>query len=531
MASPLKPSGTGKYAALVALGIFLSRIFGFVRERVFAHYLGNSDPAGAFRAAIRIPNLLQNLFGEGVLSASFIPVYSRLMAEGKEDEARKLAGTVMALLTLSMFLFVGAGVFFSRQLIDLLAPGFTGDTRELTIRLVQILFPSAGMLVLSAWCLGVLNSHRKFFLSYAAPVAWNIVVIATLVAFGAKLSHTRLQQMELTELVALGAVVGSCFQFLIQLPATYRLNGALVFSSQFKSSEARLVVKNFFPALLSRGVVQISAYIDQVFSSFLGPAIVAGMGFAQTLSILPVSLFGMSVSSAELPELSRAVGETDEVHKKLRERLMHGLLRISFFVIPSVVAFFVLGDVVVGVVYQTGKFVREDTLLVWWILAGSSVGLFASTQSRLCVSVFWALRDTKTPAKYALVRVVLTGILGYAATFPLRFSFQLSPTHTASLLVAGAGVAGWIEFLMIRRHLARRIGSFVRGDWQVFQTWCAAFGAAGIAWCVKSFFFFRPFLVGLPILAIYAVCYFGFARLFHLQEVDALTSLIKRRLR
>src|SRR6266849_5366239 len=176
------PNGTAKparpragFALLVAAGILLSRIAGLIRERVFAHYLGNSAAAGAFKAGLKIPNFLQNLFGEGVLSASFIPVYARLIAKNDEE----LAGRVV-------------GVIAAPWIIDLIAPGFHGEVRALTIRVVQILFPATGLLVMSAWCLGVLNSHRKFFLSYVAPVFWNAAMIATLVFFGRRTSQSNL---------------------------------------------------------------------------------------------------------------------------------------------------------------------------------------------------------------------------------------------------------------------------------------------------------------------------------------------------
>src|SRR4051812_6125089 len=174
-------------ASAVAAGILFSRIAGFIRQRVFAHYLGNSNAAGAFAAALRIPNLLQNLFGEGVLSASFIPVYARLIAEKDEEEAGRVAGAVFTLLAMVVSIIVLGGVLGAPFLIDIIEPGYTGAKRELTIRLVRILFPGAGVLVLSAWCLGILNSHRKFFLSYAAPVLWNVAMIATLIAFGRRL--------------------------------------------------------------------------------------------------------------------------------------------------------------------------------------------------------------------------------------------------------------------------------------------------------------------------------------------------------
>jgi putative peptidoglycan lipid II flippase len=144
----------------VAAGIALSRGIGLVRERIFSHYFGLSDAGDAFKAAFRIPNLLQNLFGEGVLSASFIPVYSAELAGGDREEADRVAGAVLALLSLAVAFIVLAGVLVTPWLIAAIAPGFTGEKRALAIRLVRILFPGAGLLVLSAWCLGILNSHR-----------------------------------------------------------------------------------------------------------------------------------------------------------------------------------------------------------------------------------------------------------------------------------------------------------------------------------------------------------------------------------
>jgi len=172
-------------AFFVAAGILVSRVAGLVRLRAFAYYFGlQSDAADAFNAAFRIPNLLQNLFGEGALSASFIPVYALLIGRGDAREADRVAGAVGALLAFTTAVLVALGVAAAPVLIAVIAPGFSGDKRELTILLVRVLFPGAGLLVLSAWCLGVLNSHRRFLLSYAAPVMWNAAMIATLVAFG-----------------------------------------------------------------------------------------------------------------------------------------------------------------------------------------------------------------------------------------------------------------------------------------------------------------------------------------------------------
>src|SRR6185437_16232474 len=282
--------GIGRSATLVAAGIFLSRIAGLLRDRVFAHYFGNSDAADAFRAAFRIPNFLQNLFGEGVLSASFIPVYARLNAEERHEEASQLAEAIFALLLLVTTVLVALGVWSTPWLIDLIAPGFHGEKRQLTIVLVQILFPGAALLVFSAWCLGILNSHRRFFLSYAAPVVWNIAMITALVWGGR--NHT---EQRLAVLLAIGSVIGSGLQFAVQLPRVVGFLWPLRLRLH-TAEHVKVVVNNFFPVFLSRGVVQISAYIDAWLGSYLGTGAVAALGYAQTLYTLPVSLFGMAVS-------------------------------------------------------------------------------------------------------------------------------------------------------------------------------------------------------------------------------------------
>src|SRR5580700_8376581 len=189
-----QPSGTSTkaHAAAVASGILLSRLVGLVRDRVFAHYFGNSDAADAFRAAFRIPNILQNLFGEGVLSASFIPVYARLNAEDRHEEASQLAEAVFAILFFFTSILTVAGIFATPLLMNVIAPTWYGEKRLLTIHLVKILFPGAALLVISAWCLGILNSHRKFFLSYTAPVIWNVAIITAMLWKGRHVGESKL---------------------------------------------------------------------------------------------------------------------------------------------------------------------------------------------------------------------------------------------------------------------------------------------------------------------------------------------------
>ncbi|MFN7972107.1 MAG: murein biosynthesis integral membrane protein MurJ [Acidobacteriota bacterium] len=511
-----RPAARG--AVMVGLGIFVSRIAGLVRQRVFAHYFGSSDAADAFNAAFRIPNFLQNLFGEGVLSASFIPVYAGLRARGEDEPARRTAHTVGTILALATSLLVLAGVLATPLLIAAIAPGFAGAKRDLTIRLARILFPGAGLLVLSAWCLGILNSHRRFLLSYMAPVAWNAAMIATLAGWGGRLGEDPLALA-----LAFGSVVGSALQFVVQLPSVMVLLRGLRPAIDLGSQHVRSVIRNFAPVFVSRGVVQISAYVDALLASLLPTGAVAGLGYAQVLYTLPVSLFGMSISAAELPEMSGATGSGDEIARELRRRLDVGLARIAFFVVPSAVAFLTLGDVVSGVLFQSGHFTRGDAIYVWGILAGSAVGLLASTMGRLYSSAYYALKDTRTPLRYAVLRVTLTVGLGYLFALPLPRLFGIPARWGVAGLTASAGIAGWIELLLLRRALNARIGPTGLRLARAATLYGAALVAAAGAWAVKlALATDRPLILAVPVLGTYGAAYLAATLLLGVDEARSL---------
>src|SRR2546430_5109053 len=343
---------TGRSAFMVGAGILISRIIGVIRQRVFAHYLGTSDAAGAFSAAFRIPNFLQNVFGEGALSASFIPVYANLLARGDKKEASRVADAVLTLLALATSVIVLIGVLTTPFFVGLFAYSFDPATRDLTVQLVRIFFPGAGLLVLSAWCLGVLNSHRRFFLSYTAPVVWNVTLIAALAWAGTPVRNVPLANLgvwgRVAAFAAWGSVVGSALQFGVQLPTVLVLLRRVRLALGARNAHVRTVLRNFMPVFVSRGVVQISAFVDAWLASWLGTGAVAALNYSQSLYTLPVSLFGISVSAAELPEMSSAVGEQSVVAEKLRARLDGGLRQIALFIVPSSMGFLALGDVMAG---------------------------------------------------------------------------------------------------------------------------------------------------------------------------------------
>jgi len=514
----------------VAAGILMSRVFGLVRQRVLAHYLGlQTDQADALAAAFRIPNFLQNLLGEGALSASFIPSYSRLLGAGDEEEARLLAGALLALLGMAVAVIVLLGELATPLLMDVLVShDWLLPKRQLTEHLVRILFPGAGLLAISAWCLGVLNSHRRFLLSYASPVVWNLAIIAAALLVA---RHDDRDSFVVT--VAWASVLGSLLQVVVQWPAVRAVGGKIRPVAWRRVPEIRTVVSAFLPNLVSRGANQISAFIDLYIASMVPLAgAVAAMTNAQVLYTLPVSLFGMAVSAAELPEMARERGDPATVAAALRVRLTGATQRLAFYIVPSALGFLTLGGVIAGAVFQTGAFKRNDSEFVWMVLAGSATGLLASTLGRLYASAFYALNDTKTPLRCGVVRVILTAILGALAALILPGALGLDPKWGVAGLSASAGIAGWVEFALLRRGLCRRVGEFSLQGGELGKLWIAGLAAAAVGWGARSLGIHHLAPIPLALLAVpaNAITYLAITAWWDIPEAVVLSTRVRRML-
>jgi len=288
------------------------------------------------------------------------------------------------------------------------------------------------------------------------------------------------------------------------------------------SANVRIVLRNFFPVFTSRGVVQISAFVDAMLAGLISPQAVAALTYAQSLYTLPVSLFGMSVSAAELPAMSSALGSQDQIADQLRHRLDDGLRRIAFFIVPSVLAMMAFGDVMTAALYQTGRFNRADSTYVWGILAGSTIGLLASTLGRLYASTYYALHDTRTPLRYAVIRVALTIGLGYVFAIPLPHLLGIDPKWGAAGLTASAGIAGWVEFALLRRSLNQKIGRTGLNSGFIAKLWSSALAGAALGWGIKLLIpQLHPIIVAGLVLVPYGLAYFAIASVFHVDEAEA----------
>lgn len=449
--------GRGARAAIwVGAGIFLSKISGLLREVVFARYFGASAIADVWRVALRTPNVIQNLLGEGTLSASLIPVYAEFLEEGREEEAGRFAGATLGILTVVSFGLALLGILLAPVLIPVVYWKWDPWMQDLTVTIVRILFPMTAVLVVSAWALGILNSHRKFFVSYVAPVAWNLALITAMVGAGSYLGWDRLgRDADMAVALAWGALAGGVLQLLVQTPWLIPLLSHFRLSLGRRVAGVREAIRNFLPVVSARGVVNVSGWIDMILAHVLVVGAPALLGYAQTLYMLPIGIFGMAIAASELPELSRSRGEVEGV---LAPRVKGALERLAFLLIPSALAYWALGDIFVAALFERGEFGPDTTRATYAILAAYALGLPASASSRALSSAYYAIRDTRTPAVVATIRVLLSIGVGATLMFPMD-RLSVGAFHLgAAGLASGSAVGAWVEYVLLRRRLTRHLG-------------------------------------------------------------------------
>ena len=462
-------------AILVAAGILLSRISGLIREIVMSAVLGASTVAAeAFAFALGVPKILQNLLGEGALSASFIPVYSQVVDEDPAA-ARRLAGAVFGLLAALVGILVLVLMLAADPIVSVLARGAGPARAALTADLLRVMAPGIGFIVFAAWCLGILNAHREFFRSYVAPVLWNVAIVIAIIVW-----RTQTDALEdLARAAAWGVFIGGIAQFAVQLPRVLAIAGPITPSLRRDDPATAQVMRRFVPGVAGRGVVTISTFVDLALSSFLAVGALAVLTKAQTLYLMPISVFAISIAAADLPELSREAGDDAAA----QERVRRAVDRVTFFLVFSTLAFVFGGRSLVGALFERGAFDGNDTVAVWVTLAVFSFGLLASGLSRLLQNAAFAHGDVGGPARIALVRLILAAVVGILLMWPAdRFAvangviervgeLEFGPldeslrdepgTHRLGAvgLAAGGAVAAWAEFVLLRR----RVGSLARG--------------------------------------------------------------------
>lgn len=489
----------GRAATVVGAGILISRLSGLLRTFLFARYFGQGMESDAYNLGLRIPNTVRNLFGEGALSASFVPVYSGMLARGEEKEARALAGAIFGLLMSVVSALTLVGIAAAPILAGWFSENASPEYQVLTVKLMRIMFPMTALMVLSGWCLGIQNSHRKFFWSYASAALWNFAQIALLLYGGPRAHSIR----ELAVWLAWATLAGSLLQVLAQLPEVLKLVHPLRITLNRAATGVRETLRHVIPVVLALGVVQLSSLIDLWIAKYLPAGSITSITNANTIVLLPVALFGVSVAASSLPEFSRESTTVDL--GPLLERLRSGWQRILFYMVPCSIACIAYGDMIVGLLLRTGKFDATDQRVVHAVLAAFAVGLVSFGSVKLLASAHYALKDYQTPLRASMSSLIVSAMISGALAWPFRDSL-----YGAAGIALGTALGSYINLSVQIRGLRKKLGMlYTPHMWKgtrriAIATILAALIAAPVRYLLRDQV---PYVVAPPTLGLFSLAY------------------------
>jgi len=442
----------------------VSRVLGFVRDSMIAAMYGTSATAQAFVVAFRIPNLLRDLAGEGAANSAFVPVFSRTRAtEGKESWAA-LAQAIWSQVAIAFVVVSMLGAVAAPWLVAVVAPGFRSDPalQQLTIRLTRIIFPFIGLIGISTFFMGLLNSIHQFALPSLGPILLNLSMIGGIFCW-------RQDALGL----AWGVIVGGVAQILVQWPALHRAGIHLRFEFQRHPGVAR-IRRLLMPRMLGTGVYQISVLVDTIFASFrslVGPGGIAAPYFANRFLQLPMALFGISMAQAALPTMSRQAAENDlpAIRKTCAMALRSSLL----VAIPSSVGLIFLGHAIIRTLLERSAFTPEATATTVWTLRWYAVGLASMCAVKVLANTLYAFHDTWTPVRSAMVALVTNIVLNALLVWPMKL---------AGLALA-TSISSTANSLHLYGAVRRRIGPFDEAlpGWTA-RVLAASVGMGAVAW-------------------------------------------------
>jgi putative peptidoglycan lipid II flippase len=429
----------------------LSRLTGYLRDKVIAITLGAGMHSDAFFVAFRIPNMLREIIGEGAMSSAVIPVYTEVGARRTEEEARAFVGRVAGTFALILTAITALGILVSPWLVNLLAGQFhaTPGKFELTVLLNRWIFPYILLVSLAALCQAILNAHHRFAVAAAAPIFLNVALILSALVISPRLA-------EPTYGLAIGVLVGGVLQIAIQVPQLRRLRAVGRPALGWRDPAVRSVLLLMSPRLLAYGINSVNTVVSTRFAAGLGNSSVSHLYYANRLKELVLGGFAVSVATAVLPLLSKqAMGPDREPFK---DSLAFSLRLIAFVTVPATVGLILLQVPIVRVLFEGGRFGAADTRATAGALATLALGLFFFAGVRVIVPAFFALRNTTLPVVAALADAAVFVVLCALLTRPLGLpGIGLAASTAAAVNVVVLVVA-------LRRREGRLRGRAIAGS-------------------------------------------------------------------
>lgn len=430
-------------AGVVSLAVLGSRLLGLVREQVMAAYFGAGFLTDAFNIGFRIPNILRDLFAEGVLSVAFVKTFTDYLHGQGAAAAWRLANLVMTALTLIVGVLVIIGVVFAPQLVALMGHGFTPEKTALAVTLTRIMFPFLLMVALASVAMGVLNTKGHFAVPASASTLFNIGSIIGGLAFAYLLSGGAWAGVAAAGGrdappgpggaraiigMALGTLIGGVLQFLVQVPSLRRVGFRFHPAIDFRDEGVRRVMRLMAPAVVGTASVQINVLVNTFYASQISAGI-SWLNFAFRLMQFPIGLFGVAIGTATLPAISRLAAVKDIA--RFRSTLATSITLVFFLTIPSACGLIVLGRPIIALIYERGHFTTFDTRMVAAALAAYSLGLVGYAALKVLSPAFYALGDARTPMIVSLCSIALNIVTSY-------FLFHLFAANSSLARLIGA---------------------------------------------------------------------------------------------
>jgi len=420
-----------KAAGIVGTATLLSRIFGFVRDVVIAWFFGAGLSADAFFVAFRIPNLLRRLFAEGSLTVAFIPVFTGYLKNQGEGEAFDLARSALRSLAVLLIVVTTFGILLSPLIVRIIAPGFLGSPNkfELTVSLTRIMFPYVFFICLVALCMGILNTLGHFAAPALAPVFLNIAMIGSVFFISPHMIHP-------VKGLAIGVLIGGALQLVLQIPFFVKKGFYFWKNAELYHPGLKRIGTLMLPMVFGAAVYQINILVGTLLASLLPEGSVSYLYYADRLVQFPLGIFAVAIATAVLPSLSRQAVEKD--FQALNDTFAHALNLVFFITIPAMVGLILLREPIVALLFKRGAFDAETTRLTAYALLYYAIGLWAFSAIRIVVSTFYALQDTKTPVKMAVISISVNIVLGIILMrTPLLHGGLALATSMASILNLG----------------------------------------------------------------------------------------------
>ncbi len=505
-----------KHAGHIAGGTAISRVLGYLRDMLVAHTFGAGLSADAFYAAYRIPNLFRRLLGEGALSASFIPVLSEYLHTKTKEETQDLLNALYSILLIILVVITALGIVFAPYLVNVIAYGFTSNSEKmaLTVTLTQLMFPFLLFICMAALGLGILNTLSAFFMPAVAPATLSVAEIVFLLAIAPLLSPDNQIKG-----LAISVIIGGLAQYLIQLPAIYKLGWKLKWKPNFSHPGVRKIAWLMLPATIGLSVDQINAFVDTVCASFLHEGSITALYYSNRIMQLPLAIFGIALASVALPSMAKAVSRNDP--DDFKATLNFAMRFNMFMLVPAATGLMVLGIPMIHVLFERGEFNHQATLLTNSALFWYTLGLPAYATVKVLASAFYAYQQTKTPVKVAaaaiLINVVIIGALFFTGH------------RSVGVLALASSLASWFNVFVLGYLLRKKVGplGISKTLMSVAKT-CAASAVMGLVsyWIAFIWLPHKPMIGLFTSLLVGIAVYFAIAYVFKFDESKPLFSLI-----